>query len=110
MGVNQDLKDAGLHLRIGIIVYLKNISDQYKLRRYGDIVYFSKRMKYCVIYIDKKESTKIKDEILDHSFVKKVEFSTDEKLNLDSNHIEHQLIQMSKEVEAKLEENGGTKE
>ncbi|WP_281196491.1 DUF2129 domain-containing protein, partial [Lactobacillus acetotolerans] len=41
MSINQDLENTGITKRLGLIVHLKPASDQYKLRHFGDIVYFS---------------------------------------------------------------------
>lgn len=106
MSINEELKSVGLQQRDGIIVYLDNISNQYRLRKYGDIVYFSKKMKYCVIYIDNNDAEKIKDEIanLDLDFVKMVEDSATDKIDLDSAYIEEQIQDLAQKAEAELAE------
>lgn len=105
MSINQKLKQVGLNERSGLIVYLFNASDQYKLRKYGDIVYFSKKMKYCVIYVDQKEAKKVYEEIGHLSFVDHVEYSQNDAINLTSEHIEGQLKTMAQEAEEKLQKN-----
>lgn len=104
MSVNNELKNAGLAQRICLIIYLENASDQYKLRKYGDIVYFSKKMKYCVVYVDETDADRIKKDISALKFVKKVELSEKDDLNLDSSFIENQITEMAKEAEEKLEQ------
>lgn len=110
MSVNEDLKNAGLAERVGLIVYLKNASDQYKLRKYGDIVYFSKQMNYCMIYVDHDEANTEFNEIASLDFVKKIEISAEDNIDLTSEHIETQILDMAKKAEAELqkrqEENG----
>lgn len=103
MNINQQLEKAGLTARICFVVRLVNVSDQFRLRRYGDIVYFSKKMKYCILYVNKSDANRIEKEIAALHFVKSIERSEKAELNLDSNHIEHQLSQMAQDAEAKLE-------
>lgn len=103
MSINEELKDVGLAPRVGLIVYLNNISDQFKLRRYGDIVYFSKNMKYCILYLEKDQAKRIETEISALSFVKKVERSAEDQVDLDSQHLEGQISQMAKKADEELQ-------
>lgn len=102
MSINQDLEDTGITKRIGLIIFLKNASDQYKLRRYGDIVYFSKKMRYCVLYVDEDEAAYEIKEISNLDFVKHVEKSEEENLDLSSSHLEGQITDLAKKAEDKL--------
>lgn len=103
MSINKDIADAGLSQRAGLIVYLKNASDQYKLRHFGDIVYFSKKMRYCMLYIDLNDLDYELSEISELDFVDHVEISEKDQLNLDSKHIEKQLVEMSEKAEVELQ-------
>lgn len=103
MSINKEIEKTRLTKRVALIVYLKTISDQYKLRHYGDIVYFSKKMKYCVLYVDRQEAKEIKKNIAELDFVTYVEISAEEKVNLDSEHIENQIAQMAQEAEKQLQ-------
>lgn len=103
MSINREIENTRLIKRVALIIYLKSISDQYKLRHYGDIVYFSKKMKYCVLYVNRKEAKEIQNQIGQLDFVNYVEISAEEKVNLDSQHIEGQLVEMAKEAEKKLQ-------
>ena len=104
MSVNEELKSAGLFQRKCLIIYLTNISDQFKLRKYGDIVYFSKKMKYCVIYVNQSDLKRIAEEISHLNFVKGIEISNQDQVNLESNHIEKQITVMARQAELKLQE------
>lgn len=104
MIINSELKQAGLNERVSLIIYLHNVSDQYRLRRYGDIVYFSKKMKYCVLYVDLKELDRIQIEISHLSFVKKIEVSEFDNVNLDAAHIEKQIHDLAQDAENKLQD------
>ena len=103
MSINQEIENTRLTKRVALIIYLRSVSDQYKLRHYGDIVYFSKNMKYCVLYVNRKEAKELKNEIAQLDFVNHVEISPEEKVNLDSQHIEGQLVEMAKEAQKKLQ-------
>lgn len=103
MSINQEIENTHLVKRVALIIYLKSISDQYKLRRYGDIVYFSKKMKYCMLYVSRSEADEIKNEIAQLDFVNHVEISPEEQVNLDSQYIESQITNMAKEAEKKLQ-------
>lgn len=104
MRINQELKQAGLTPRIDLIIYLKNVSDQYKLRRFGDIVYFSKKMKYCLLYVDRSEAEAKEKEIARLSFVKGVKHSEKDKVDLDSDHIEKQVQDLALKAEKSLQQ------
>ncbi|MCJ2171956.1 YlbG family protein [Lactobacillus kefiranofaciens] len=103
MSINQEIENTHLIKRVALIVYLKSVSDQYKLRHYGDIVYFSKKMKYCVLYVNRKEAEEVKKEISQLDFIKHVEILAEENVNLDSKYIESQITTMAKEAEEKLQ-------
>ena len=102
MSINRDLENTGITQRTGLIIFLRNSSDQYKLRRYGDIVYFSKKMCYCVLYVDATEAAEELEEISDLDFVKHVEFSEEKNIDLSSTHIESQITDLAHKAEKKL--------
>lgn len=51
---------------------MKNIK---QLKRYGNLIFASKRLKYAVIYVNQDELEKVEEKILKHSFVSKLERS-----------------------------------
>ena len=103
MSINKEIESTHLIKRVALIIYLKSVSDQYKLRHFGDIVYFSKKMKYCVLYVNRNECNEIKGQIAHLDFVNHVEISAEEEVNLDSQHIENQLAEMAQKAEKKLQ-------
>lgn len=104
MSVNQDIVNEDIPQRLGLIVYLKNAANnQFKLRRYGDIVYFSKELHYLVIYVNKQKASEIISEVSKLDFVKKVEPSEVDEINLDSQKMEEQINDMAKEAEKQIE-------
>ncbi|GHV98193.1 hypothetical protein lacNasYZ03_06270 [Lactobacillus nasalidis] len=103
MSINQELEKQEIPSRTSLIVYLRNVNnDQFKLRRFGDIVYFSKKLHYLVLYVNRDEAEEVAHKLQGFNFVKRVEFSMNDALNLDNQNIEQQLNQMAQEAEEKL--------
>ena len=103
MTINQELAEQEIPSRTSLIVYLRNVNnDQFKLRRFGDIVYFSKKLHYLILYVNKGEAEETADKLRAFNFVKKVEFSQNDALDLDNQKIEQQISDMAKEAEEKL--------
>lgn len=103
MSINKEIEGTHLIKRVALIIYLKSVSDQYKLRRYGDIVYFSRKMKYCMLYVNRREAKEMQKQISNLDFVTYVEISAEDEVNLDSEHIEKQITDMAKAAEEKLQ-------
>lgn len=61
--------------RQGLIVWLKSLKKARQLKRYGNVHYVSKRLKYAVVYCDMKNRDRIIQKLESLSFVKKVELS-----------------------------------
>jgi len=61
--------------RQGIVVWFQNMKNIKQLKRYGNLIYVSKRLKYAVIYINQNEIEEIEAKIMKYSFVSKVERS-----------------------------------
>ena len=59
--------------RQGIIVYLYSLKQAKMLRRYGNVHYISKRLKYVVLYTNLTETEALMEKLNSFSFVKKVE-------------------------------------
>ena len=49
--------------RQGLIVYINNFHVLRRLRRYGHIVYVSKRMRYVVLYVNRSLVEELKKEL-----------------------------------------------
>lgn len=91
--------------RIPLIVWIKKEKDFYKLKYYGDIVYFSKAKKYVMLYIDQENLEKTVA-ILNHKgFVKKVEESKLSSLNFTPEYQEKMMAEMKEKAEKLREEN-----
>lgn len=59
--------------RQGMIVYLHSLKQSKMLRKFGNVHYVSKRLKYVVLYCDMNQIEKTMEKIASYSFVKKVE-------------------------------------
>lgn len=59
--------------RQGIIVYLHSLKHSKMLRKFGNVHYVSKRLKYVVLYCDMDLIEKTMEKISSYSYVKKVE-------------------------------------
>lgn len=61
--------------RQGIIVWVHSLKQVKQLKRYGNIHYVSKKLKYIVIYMDMERVEDAVDKIKSLSFVKRVDLS-----------------------------------
>ncbi|MBP2077877.1 YlbG family protein [Oceanobacillus polygoni] len=61
--------------RQGIVVWFQHMKNIKQLKRYGNLIFASKRLKYAVIYVNQDELEKVEAKILKHSFVSKLERS-----------------------------------
>lgn len=59
--------------RQAVIVWLHNTKPAKSLRKYGNVHYVSKRMKYAVVYCNQNEIAEVTEKLNSLSFVKKVE-------------------------------------
>lgn len=61
--------------RQGIIIWLYSLKQAKMLRRFGNVHYVSKRLKYVVLYCNQDEIKETMEKIQTYSFVKKVDLS-----------------------------------
>ncbi|MDE3838399.1 hypothetical protein C0966_03230 [Bacillus methanolicus] len=59
--------------RQGIIVWLYSLKHAKMLRRFGNVHYVSKRLKYVVLYCNQEETEMLIEKLQSFPFVKKVE-------------------------------------
>jgi uncharacterized protein YlbG (UPF0298 family) len=69
--------------RIGIIVWLHSLKQVKQLRRFGNIHYVSKKMKYVVLYCDIANVDQVKAKIESIYSVKKVQKSLKPFINTE---------------------------
>lgn len=101
--VYQDLKNNKIEKRRSITVWLYHSRDQFKLRHYGDIVYFSRKNAYVIIYVDNDQIDQIIKELKHKSFVKNVEKSQHENLNFSAEYENNLMEEMRKQAEQMIE-------
>lgn len=61
--------------RQGLIVWYRHRRNISQIRRHGHLVYASRRMRYAVLYVNKKDLEKIEKQLKNYPFVRKVERS-----------------------------------
>lgn len=61
--------------RQGIIVWFKHRNNIRQIRRYGHLIYASKRLKYAVLYVNQSDLEKTESRLQRHSFVRKIDRS-----------------------------------
>lgn len=61
--------------RQGLIVWLFSLKNAKSLRRFGNVYYVSKRMKYVILYCNEEDIPMLADKISSLPYVKKIEKS-----------------------------------
>lgn len=61
--------------RQGLIVWFQHMKNLKQIRRYGHLLYSSKKLKYAVIYVNQAEIEDTEHKLLKLSFVSKVDQS-----------------------------------
>ncbi|WP_027107328.1 YlbG family protein [Ligilactobacillus ceti] len=61
--------------RQGLVVYVYHLRQSKQLRKYGDIHYVSRKMKYVILYLNQEDFPETMEKINKLRFVRKVEKS-----------------------------------
>lgn len=61
--------------RQGLIVWFQHMKNLKHIKRYGHMIYASKKLKYAVIYVNQERLEDVENKLLKHSFVSKVDRS-----------------------------------
>jgi uncharacterized protein YlbG (UPF0298 family) len=61
--------------RAGLIIWLNDPRQYRSLEKYGSLHYFSKKMNYAVLYVNKEDEQNVVDNLSKLSYVKSVELS-----------------------------------
>lgn len=67
--------------RCGLIIYVRNLRQVRQLRRYGNVEYVSRKMRYVLLYLDVDKLIEKKDKIEQLNFVIKTEVAIRPNLN-----------------------------
>jgi len=85
--------------RQGLVVWLYSLKQAKMLRRFGNVHYVSKKLKYVVLYCNQEDLEGIMDKLSSFSFVKKVEPSYKPFLNIE---FENSAPDKAKEYDYKM--------
>ncbi|WP_223700346.1 YlbG family protein [Sutcliffiella deserti] len=85
--------------RQGIVVWLHSLKQAKLLRRYGNVIYISKKLKYVVFYCDAEESGILVEKLNKQSYVKKVDVSHKPSIKT---HYENSRPDKAKEYDYKM--------
>lgn len=105
--VNRTFASVGLPQRTNLIIWLKNGSDQRRLRRYGDIVYYSRRKHYLIMYVDLDQAANLCQKISHLNFVEKAEVSHRDDLHFEADYqtkMMHDLAEKAEQLRAENED------
>ncbi|WP_099157972.1 YlbG family protein [Virgibacillus ndiopensis] len=61
--------------RQGIVVWFQHMKNLKQIKRYGHLVYTSKRLRYAILYVDQADIEDIEKRLLKLSFVSKIDRS-----------------------------------
>ena len=85
--------------RQGIIVWLYSLKQAKMLRRFGNVHYVSRKLKYVVLYCNQEDTEALIQKISSYSFVKKAEPSYKPFLKME---FENSVPDKAKEYDYKM--------
>ena len=88
--------------RRGVIVYLYHLRQSKQLRRYGNLQYVSRKMKYALIYMDEVDVKKTVEKLKQLRFVKEVEISNRPDITTEFSKQDHQAYKLTEEDQEKF--------
>jgi uncharacterized protein YlbG (UPF0298 family) len=103
--INRQIAQTPIAQRKNLIVWVDRNSNQHKLLSYGDVVYFSKKMHYSILYVDASQAEKICDRLRKQNFVKKAVVSQRDDLHFDAAYQENMMAHLKEEAERLRAEN-----
>ncbi|KRL84118.1 YlbG family protein [Ligilactobacillus apodemi] len=89
--------------RRGVIVYLYHLRQSKQLRRFGNIQYVSRKMKYALVYMDEELVDKTVSKLKQLRFVKKVEISRRPDLKVEFDEQNQKAYKLTEEDQEKFE-------
>ena len=82
--------------RQALVVWLYTLKPIKQLKKFGNIHYVSKRLKYIYLYVSKDEVESVTERLSHFHFVRKVEPSLRQEIRMDFTHI---LQELREEIE-----------
>lgn len=76
------MKTVKMIKRQSLIIWLYSAKNIKQLRKHGYIHYYSKRMKYAVMYVDKNEADELMEVIKTYHFVRDIEISHRDSIDM----------------------------
>lgn len=61
--------------RQSIVIWYQHRKNIKKIKRHGNLIYASKRMKYAILYVEQEAIEDISQKLLSYPFISKVELS-----------------------------------
>ncbi|MBD5069343.1 MAG: YlbG family protein [Lactobacillus sp.] len=89
--------------RRGVIVYLYHLRQSKQLRRFGNIQYVSRKMKYALVYMDEELVDKTVSKLKQLRFVKRVEISRRPDLKVEFDEQNQKAYKLTEEDQEKFE-------
>ena len=89
--------------RRGVIVYLYHLRQSKQLRRFGNIQYVSRKMKYALVYMDEELVDKTVSKLKQLRFVKRVEISRRPVLKVEFDEQNQKAYKLTEEDQEKFE-------
>ncbi|QFT88750.1 hypothetical protein FIU87_08845 [Bacillus sp. THAF10] len=88
-----------LSQRQGIVVWLHSLKQAKLLRRYGNVIYISKKLKYVLFYCNRDDVEMLVEKLNKQSYVKKVDVSPKHAIKT---HYENSRPDKAKEYDYKM--------
>ncbi|MGX6429098.1 YlbG family protein [Levilactobacillus yonginensis] len=83
--------------RQSLIVYTYSLKQTRQLKRYGTVMYVSKKMRYVVMYVDQKDVTSLTDQLNKLRFVKRVVASARPEITESFNGVAEEVAENSED-------------
>lgn len=69
--------------RVGLAVWLNNTKMARHLRRFGNVLYISRKMRYAILYVDEASLDETVEKLNQFNFVKKVDLSHRHEIKIE---------------------------
>ncbi|WP_367294810.1 YlbG family protein [Levilactobacillus yonginensis] len=83
--------------RQSLIVYTYSLKQTRQLKRYGTVMYVSKKMRYVVLYVDQKDVTSLTEQLNKLRFVKRVVASARPEITESFNGVAEEVAENSED-------------
>ncbi|SHF48993.1 YlbG family protein [Ornithinibacillus halophilus] len=72
--------------RQGLIIWFQHMKNIKQIKRFGHLIYVSRRLKYAVIYVEQTKVEEVETKLLKYSFVSKIDrsYKSEIRTNFDN--------------------------